>query len=155
LLNVGHHLVEDSLDSLRIRGLRQLGSKGFHDVANFGEAVAAGWNATLLRCEGDHGTYQVVGGYGCLDFFCHHVGSQASKLLQTQSALQRAQVGFDRPALAIKFEGHLRQIQDFIDGIRERRPFFIEGVEARKAVALVRAIYDSAASGHPVRPDGA
>jgi UDP-N-acetyl-2-amino-2-deoxyglucuronate dehydrogenase len=56
--------------------------------------------------------------------------------------------------MAINFEGHRRQIQDFIDGIRERRPFFIEGAEARKAVALVRAIYDSAASGHPVRPDG-
>jgi predicted dehydrogenase len=55
--------------------------------------------------------------------------------------------------MAIKFEGHLRQIQDFIDGIHERRPFFIEGREARKAVALVRAIYDSAASGRPVRPD--
>ena len=54
--------------------------------------------------------------------------------------------------MAINFEGHLRQIQDFIDGIREQRPFFIEGREARKAVALVRAIYDSAASGKPVRP---
>ena len=51
--------------------------------------------------------------------------------------------------MAIKFEGHLRQIQDFIDGIRERRPFFIEGREARKAVALVRAIYDSAAPANP------
>jgi UDP-N-acetyl-2-amino-2-deoxyglucuronate dehydrogenase len=57
--------------------------------------------------------------------------------------------------MAINFEGHRRQIQDFIDGIRERRPFFIEGREARKAVALVRAIYDSAAAGKPVRPDGA
>jgi UDP-N-acetyl-2-amino-2-deoxyglucuronate dehydrogenase len=53
--------------------------------------------------------------------------------------------------MAIKFEGHLRQIQDFIDGIREQRPFFIEGKEARKAVALVRAIYDSAESGKPVK----
>ena len=57
--------------------------------------------------------------------------------------------------MAINFEGHRRQIQDFIVGIRERRPFFIEGAEARKAVALVRAIYDSASSGHPVCPDGA
>src|SRR5688572_23249817 len=56
--------------------------------------------------------------------------------------------------MAIKFEGHLRQIQDFIDGIHQNRPFFIEGREARNAVALVRAIYDSAASGRPVRPDG-
>jgi len=51
----------------------------------------------------------------------------------------------------IKIEGHQRQIQDFIDGIREKRPFFIEGREARKAVQLVRAIYDSAANGKPVR----
>ena len=56
--------------------------------------------------------------------------------------------------MAIKFEGHLRQIQDFIDGIREQRAFFVEGREARKAVALVRAIYDSAATGRPVRPSG-
>jgi hypothetical protein len=54
----------------------------------------------------------------------------------------------------IKFEGHLRQIQDFIDGIREKRPFFIEGSEARNAVALCRAVYDSAASGKAVRPAG-
>ena len=54
----------------------------------------------------------------------------------------------------IRFEGHLRQIQDFIDGIRGKRPFFVEGREARKAVALARAIYDSAASGKPVRPNG-
>jgi predicted dehydrogenase len=53
--------------------------------------------------------------------------------------------------MAIKNEGHVRQIQDFIDGIRERRPFFVEGREARKAVALVRAVYDSAATGKPVR----
>ncbi len=52
--------------------------------------------------------------------------------------------------MAITNEGHLRQIQDFIDGIREKRPFFIEGKEARKAVALVRAVYDSAATGKPV-----
>jgi UDP-N-acetyl-2-amino-2-deoxyglucuronate dehydrogenase len=52
--------------------------------------------------------------------------------------------------MAIKFEGHLRQIQDFIAGIRENRPFFIEGAEARKAVSLVRAIYESAESGSPV-----
>ncbi|MFL6549153.1 MAG: Gfo/Idh/MocA family protein [Povalibacter sp.] len=53
---------------------------------------------------------------------------------------------------AIGFEGHLRQIQDFIDGIRERRPFAIEGAEARKAVALVTAIYESATLGTVVRP---
>ena len=51
---------------------------------------------------------------------------------------------------AIRFEGHLRQIQDFVDGIRDDRPFAIDGREARKAVALVRAVYESAASGRVV-----
>jgi UDP-N-acetyl-2-amino-2-deoxyglucuronate dehydrogenase len=72
---------------------------------------------------------------------------------QIRATRESAAMGSGAAApMAIKFEGHLRQIQDFIDGIREGRPFFIEGAEARKAVALVRAIYDSAASGHPVRP---
>jgi predicted dehydrogenase len=51
----------------------------------------------------------------------------------------------------IRIEGHVRQIQDFIDGIRDRRPFFIEGHEARNAVVLVRAIYDSAAKRQPIQ----
>ena len=46
---------------------------------------------------------------------------------------------------------NLTAYETFFD---EKRRFFIEGSEARKAVSLVRAIYDSAASGHPVRPDG-
>src|SRR5688572_2596809 len=61
---------------------------------------------------------------------------------------RRAEMGSGAAApMNINVEGHLRQIQDFIDGIREKRPFFIEGAEARKAVALVRAVYESAATG--------
>lgn len=53
---------------------------------------------------------------------------------------------------AIGFEGHLRQFQDFIDAIRDDRPLAIDGREARKAVALVTAIYESAARGKIVQP---
>jgi predicted dehydrogenase len=52
---------------------------------------------------------------------------------------------------AISFEGHRRQMQDFVDAIRDNRPPVIDGHEACKAVALVRAIYDSAARGAPIR----
>lgn len=52
---------------------------------------------------------------------------------------------------AIGFEGHLRQIQDFVEAVRTNRPPLLDGREARKAVALVRAIYDSAARNAPVR----
>lgn len=52
--------------------------------------------------------------------------------------------------MAIRFEGHLRQFEDFVQAIREQRAPLIDGAEARNAVALVRAIYDSAARGTPI-----
>jgi len=52
--------------------------------------------------------------------------------------------------MAIRFEGHLRQYEDFVAAIRDNRAPAIDGYEARKAVALVRAIYDSAERGVPV-----
>ena len=52
---------------------------------------------------------------------------------------------------AISTEGHRRQLQDFADAIRENRPHALDGREGRKAVAFVEAIYQSAASGKPVK----
>ena len=51
---------------------------------------------------------------------------------------------------AISFEGHRRQIQDMIDAVRENRRVAIDGHEARKAVALIRALYASAERGTAV-----
>jgi len=51
----------------------------------------------------------------------------------------------------ISLEGHRRQLQDFVDAIRENRPHALDGREGRKAVAFVNAIYDSAERGRPVR----
>lgn len=53
--------------------------------------------------------------------------------------------------MAIKHEGHIRQYEDFVAALRENRAPIIDGYEARKAVALVRAIYDSAERGVPVK----
>jgi len=53
--------------------------------------------------------------------------------------------------MSIRFEGHLRQFEDFVAAIRENRPPLIDGHEARKAVALVRAIYESAERGTVVK----
>jgi predicted dehydrogenase len=52
---------------------------------------------------------------------------------------------------AISTEGHRRQLQDLVDAIRENRPHALDGYEGRKAVAFVNAIYQSAASGVPVK----
>lgn len=52
---------------------------------------------------------------------------------------------------AISHEGHLRQIQNLVDHLRTGAPLAIDGPEARKAVALVCALYASAERGVPVR----
>ncbi|MEY3774751.1 MAG: 1,5-anhydro-D-fructose reductase [Verrucomicrobiota bacterium] len=51
---------------------------------------------------------------------------------------------------AISHEGHLRQIQNLVDHLRTGSPLAIDGAEARKAVALVCALYESAGHGRPV-----
>jgi UDP-N-acetyl-2-amino-2-deoxyglucuronate dehydrogenase len=51
---------------------------------------------------------------------------------------------------AISVEGHKRQLQDMVDAIRAGRPPLLDGREGRKAVAFVRAIYESAERGAPV-----
>lgn len=45
---------------------------------------------------------------------------------------------------AIPFEPHAKNIAAFISAIEEKRPFGIDGTEARKAVEIIRAIYSSA-----------
>jgi UDP-N-acetyl-2-amino-2-deoxyglucuronate dehydrogenase len=47
----------------------------------------------------------------------------------------------------ISLAGHLLQIRDFVAAVREDRAPTIDGAEARKAVALVHAIYESAKHG--------
>lgn len=51
---------------------------------------------------------------------------------------------------AISHEGHLRQIQNLVAHLRDGAPLAIDGAEARKAVALVCALYASAECGRPV-----
>jgi predicted dehydrogenase len=47
-------------------------------------------------------------------------------------------------------EGHIRQIQDMIDAIRNDRAPLVDGREGRRSVELVLAIYESARTGRPV-----
>ncbi|ACB74186.1 Gfo/Idh/MocA family protein [Opitutus terrae] len=52
---------------------------------------------------------------------------------------------------AIGIEGHCRQIQDLIDAVAENRPVAIPPREARNAIAIIGALYASAARRIPVR----
>ena len=57
--------------------------------------------------------------------------------------------GSSNPA-AISHVGHARQLADFVQAIQEKRPPAVDGREGRKAVALIQAIYESAAIGRTV-----
>jgi predicted dehydrogenase len=52
---------------------------------------------------------------------------------------------------AISLAGHRAQFEDFAACLRENRPPQVDAVEARKAVALIQAIYRSAQTGKRVR----
>jgi predicted dehydrogenase len=45
---------------------------------------------------------------------------------------------------AIHFDGHRRNFQEVVAAIQENRPCAVDAIEARKAVALINAVYQSA-----------
>lgn len=55
-----------------------------------------------------------------------------------------------RDPLALGIENHIAQLHDFIDALLEGRSPMVTGKEARKAVDLILAIYESASKGKPV-----
>lgn len=57
--------------------------------------------------------------------------------------------GASHPA-AISHLGHARQLADFVDAIRTGRLPLVDGREGRRAVAVICAIYESAANGRAV-----
>ncbi len=50
----------------------------------------------------------------------------------------------------ITHEYHARQLRDFVEAIRENRPPLVDGREGRKAVEVIRAIYESMATGKTI-----
>lgn len=52
--------------------------------------------------------------------------------------------------MAIDYSGHTRNIAAFLDSISTGKPPSIDGVQARKAVAIIEAIYESAHTGRAI-----
>ncbi len=114
------------------------------------EATTAGWPGWGRRIE-------IVGELGSArleddridqwEFRTPQPGDDAIRGAQSKSGIG----GGAGAANAITHHGHLRQIQDLIDALRTGRSPGIDGHEARKAVALIRALYASAAGGGPVK----
>jgi len=52
---------------------------------------------------------------------------------------------------AIDYENHTRNFKAFLDALENDEEFWIDGPEARKAVEVILAIYESARAGKPVK----
>jgi len=52
--------------------------------------------------------------------------------------------------MAIDFSNHRRNIADFLDARENDEPYMLDASEARKAVEIIEAIYESAERGEPV-----
>ena len=65
-------------------------------------------------------------------------------------SLERSVGSGSSDPLAIGIEKHKRQLADFIAAIREDRQPAVDGREARRAVDVVLAIYESAREGKPI-----
>jgi predicted dehydrogenase len=58
--------------------------------------------------------------------------------------------GASDPA-AISFQGHRRQFEEFLTALEEGRPPLVDGLEAKKSVEIIQAIYTSAKNGKAVQ----
>lgn len=110
-------------------------------------ALWPGWSRRIEIC-GEHGS--VVLEDDRLVRWEFREAKPEDEAIRAGGATNALGSGASNPA-AISFEGHRRQIQDLIDALRAGRAPALDGREGRKAVALVRAIYESAESGRPVK----
>jgi len=63
---------------------------------------------------------------------------------------ENAKTGGASDPMAISIEGHLAQYRDYIDAIYEDREPLVNGIEGRKALEIVLAIYRSSREGKPI-----
>lgn len=94
-----------------------------------------------VEIHGDRATAMVSGSWGHLAFSLRSVGGTGGSeadVVEADPEGRRA-----RPSI----EPYAEQIGDFVAAVREGRPPLVDGVEARKALVIVDALYRSAASG--------
>lgn len=72
------------------------------------------------------------------------------EIAQTMALHDKADSSSSDPR-SIGIEGHVAQVQDMIDAVREGRDPMVTGEQARAAVDLILAIYESARTGKQVQ----
>ncbi len=111
-------------------------------------ATFPGWSRRIEIC-GEHGSVSLEEEtITRWDFREEQPGDEAVRHAAADTSMGS---GSSDPG-AISHQGHLRQIQDLVHHLRDGTPLGIDGPEARKAVSLIRALYQSAETGLPVTP---
>jgi UDP-N-acetyl-2-amino-2-deoxyglucuronate dehydrogenase len=78
----------------------------------------------------------------------------ADRALKERFAQKTGASGGSSNPAAISHVGHARQLADFVRAIRSNTAPLVDGREGRKAVAVIEAIYRSAATGRAVTIEG-
>jgi predicted dehydrogenase len=109
----------------------------------------------------DAGTVRVTK-WGGLDHRMEFHGDRGTIMVDGERIVKWVVPGVPEPVLdggggsaasdprAISMRGHAIQLQDFVDAIREDRDPMVTGEEARPAVEIILAVYQSARTGQPV-----
>jgi len=109
------------------------------------EGSTASWPGDKGRVElhGDQGTVALEDGRIVTWKLADASPDEEERMLAAETGLGSGASA----ATGIGYELHRRQLSDMVEAILHDRPPAIDGVEARRAVAIIRAIYDSNAQG--------
>jgi predicted dehydrogenase len=115
------------------------------------EATTAAWPGWSLRIElcGENGSVRMED--GVITEWKFREEEPGDEAIRSAGSAELGS-GASNPA-GISIEGHKRQIEDLVTAVREQRPLTINGPEARRAVALITALYESGETGQPVKVD--
>ena len=72
------------------------------------------------------------------------------KFIREKMAQRTGASGGAADPKSISHQGHLRQLADFVDAIRQNRQPLVDGREGRRAVVLIQAIYESMRQGRVI-----
>jgi predicted dehydrogenase len=118
------------------------------------QGTTAAWPGFLKRIEvsGDAGS--AVMDEEDLVFWRFREEREGDEALRKRLAHGTGSGGGAADPSAIGHHGHRLQFEDVIAAIEAKRAPLVDGIEARRAVAIIEAIYRSAASGRAVRVGG-
>lgn len=117
------------------------------------EATTSAWPGSLKRLEiyGSTGS-AILEDANILKWEFAESTPADKEILKKFAARNTNEGGASDPS-AIDYSGHKAQFSDVVEAIQQGRSPLIDGPEARKSVQIIRAIYESAEKGRPVRLD--